>query len=174
MKTTLCSRLTMSFGLKRTSITISKLYYLPPHKRFFTNISNYGERHKLPSSPKATNLILMPSSLPPYLIHSSPIPTCFSNILLCSNCIIRYNLTSLPSVLHNAQIKNLSSLALTFFSLSLEDESVPHAESIGPYNSSSASQVACTGCSLIWNTRLLNYLLLLQVCVLFLGEAFYP
>lgn len=112
----------MSFGLKRTSITISKLYsYLPPHKRFFTNVSNYGERHKLPSSPKATNLILMPSSLPPYLIHSSPIPTCFSNILLRSNCIIRYNLTSLPSVFHNAQIKNLSSLALTFFSLSLED-----------------------------------------------------
>lgn len=70
-------------------------------------------------------MILMPSSLPPYLIHSSPIPKCFSNILLCSSCIIRYHqVTSLPSVLHKAQIKNLSSLALTFFSLSLEDGTV--------------------------------------------------
>lgn len=75
----------------------------------------------------------------------------------------RYYLTGLPSILHNTQISNSRSRALTpFFSLSLQYETmIPilylQCSTILPMH----YKVARTSCSLFWNTQhpthLINY-----------------
>lgn len=125
-----------------------------------------------PQSPKF--MILMPSFLPLYLIHSSPIPKCFSNIPLGSNSI-RYNLTSLPSVLHNAQISNPSSLAL-FSSLSLEEGKCSPCciyRILQFFQWFTGSMYRLPHLEHPFPAHLINYLLLLHI-FLFLGKAFYP